>query len=236
MLLPVLIGMHAALTMQPMQTMEAPPAAPLDAAASVPAPLEAPVLFADLSDEDVLARAAAAIQGLDTLRAGFTQISPTGNVTTGTLAMDRPGRLRFDYDAPSAQRIVATGGLVYVHDGDLETTDSYPLGKTPLRFLLSDDIGADGEGGVAGAVLTGVARMPGEVAVALQATDEELSGEVALVFAGPEDALQLVRWAVVDPQGGVTEVALRDVETDVKLSRRLFRIPEAERRFGSDRR
>ena len=224
MLLPVLIGLHAALT-----TQEAPAAPP------APVPTEAalaaePVLFASLSDEAVLARAAAAIQGLDTLRAGFTQISPAGNVTTGTLAMDRPGRLRFDYDAPSAQEIVATGGLVYVHDADLETTDSYPLGKTPLRFLLSEGIDTEG------AVLTGVARMPGEVAVALRSADDDLSGEVALVFEGPEDALRLVRWAVVDPQGGVTEVALRDVETGVKLSRRLFRIPEAERRFGNDRR
>ena len=222
MLLPVLIGLHAALTIQ-----EAPaaPSVPSEAVLALE-----PVLFADVSDEAVLARAAAAIQNLDTLRAGFTQISPMGNVTTGTLAMDRPGRLRFDYDAPSAQQIVATGGLVYVHDADLETTDSYPLGKTPLRFLLSDGIDTEG------AVLTGVARMPGEVAVALRSADDDLSGEVALVFEGPEDALRLVRWAVVDPQGGVTEVALRDVETDVRLSRRLFRIPEAERRFGSDRR
>lgn len=229
MLLPALIGLHAAMTMQDVP--QTPATVAREGAAAAPSMLaEVPVLFAGLSDEAVLARAAAAIQDLDTLRAGFTQIAPSGAVTTGTLAMDRPGRLRFDYDAPSAQSIVATGGLVYVHDGDLETTDSYPIGKTPLRFLLSDSIDAEG------AVLTGVARMPGEVVVALQAADDELSGEVALVFEGDEDSLRLVRWAVVDPQGGVTEVALRDVETGVSLSRRLFRIPETERRFGRDRR
>ena len=202
-------------------------------AEAAPAPLERaaePALFAGLSDEAVLARAAGAIEAIGTLRAGFTQVAPSGEVTTGTVSLDRPGRLRFDYDAPSRQQIVATGGLVYVHDADLETTDSYPLGQTPLRFLLTDRIDAEG------VVLDGVTRAPGEVAITLQAADDQLSGQVALAFAGTEDALTLTRWAVADPQGGVTVVELDGVETGVKLSRRLFRIPEAERRFGSDRR
>ena len=238
MFAPTLVTLHLVLAMQAAPTFDA-------ARASAPAPAEAvraeaaPVplarqgdaaLFADLSDEAVLARAIDVIAGIDTLRARFAQTSPTGAVSAGTVSMDRPGRLRFQYDAPSTQDIVATGGLVYVHDTDLETTDSYPVGQTPLRFLLSEDVRADD------VVLTGVTRMPGEVAVALQATDDELAGEVALVFAGTADDLTLDRWAVVDPQGGVTVVQLMEVETGVKLSRRLFRIPETERRFGNDRR
>ena len=227
MLLPMLISVIAVQAGQAQV-----PEVPVEAA---PVPLEraqAPLLFEDLSDEAVLDRAAAAIDGIDTLRARFTQTAPSGAVTSGTVSMDRPGRLLFDYEAPSAQRIVATGGLVYVHDTDLETTDSYPIGQTPLRYLLTDGIDTDD------VVLTGVTRMPGEVAVSLRAGDDELSGEVALVFesGGEGDALTLSRWAVVDPQGGVTVVALDEVETGVKLSRRLFRIPQAERRFGNDRR
>lgn len=207
-----------------------PTAAPIALDASVASVPDISLLFGDDTDEVVLARAAATIEAIDTLRASFVQTSPTGAVTSGTISMDRPGRLRFQYDAPSTQDIVATGGLVYVHDTDLETTDSYPVGQTPLRFLLSDSIEADG------VALTGVSRMEGEVALALQSADDDLAGEVALVFSGTEDALTLRRWAVVDPQGGVTVVALDDVETGLKLSRRLFRIPESQRRFGNDRR
>lgn len=238
MFAPTLVTLHLVLAMQAAPTFDA-------ARASAPAPAEAvraeaaPVplarqgdaaLFADLSDEAVLARAIDVIAGIDTLRARFAQTSPTGAVSAGTVSMDRPGRLRFQYDAPSTQDIVATGGLVYVHDTDLETTDSYPVGQTPLRFLLTDRV--DGEG----VRLTSVTRMPGEVAIALQAADDELSGEVALVFAGTPDALTLDRWAVVDPQGGLTVVMLEEVETGITLPRRQFRIPRAERRFGTDRR
>ena len=229
MIFPALAAVHAASVLATTAPQEGAAAEPVAAPLVAPAS-ETGVLFADLPDEDVLARAAETIEAIDTLRARFVQTAPSGAVTSGTVTMDRPGRLRFDYDAPSAQRIVATGGLVYVHDADLETTDSYPVGQTPLRFLLTDRV--DGEG----VRLTSVTRMPGEVAIALQAADDELSGEVALVFAGTPDALTLDRWAVVDPQGGLTVVMLEEVETGITLPRRQFRIPRAERRFGTDRR
>jgi hypothetical protein len=113
-----------------------------------------------------------------------------------------------------------------VHDSDLETTDSYPVSKTPLRFLLAEEVGTEG------AVLAGVERGPGEVAVTLEAADEDLAGQVALVFeAGEDDALTLSRWAVFDPRGGVTVVSLEDQVFGERLSRRLFTAPEANDRF-----
>ena len=112
------------------RTEAAAEAAPLDLPAT-------PLALEGLTDEEVYERAAEALEGIDTLKARFVQTAPSGSVSSGEVYLDRPGRLRFDYDAPSAQEIVATGGLVYVHDADLETTDSYPVSKTPLRFLLS---------------------------------------------------------------------------------------------------
>lgn len=212
-----LVGLVVAgvLAIAPAQETGAAPV-PLASAEAAPLPLEG------LGDQQVFARAADALQAIDTLRARFVQTAPSGNVTAGTIYLDRPGRLRFDYDAPSAQEIVATNGLVYVHDADLETTDSYPVRTTPLRYLLAEQVTTDG------ARLTRVTRAPGEVAVSLAAEDEDLAGEVALVFAvDGSDTLTLDRWAVIDPQGGITVVALDEVETGVRLSRRLFRAPEA---------
>ncbi|MBB4658075.1 LolA family protein [Parvularcula dongshanensis] len=191
---------------------------------------EAPLALGGLSDEEVYARAAAALEAVDTLQARFVQTAPSGSVSSGEVYLDRPGRLRFDYDEPSAQEVVATGGLVYVHDADLETTDSYPVSKTPLRFLLSKRIDTEG------AQLLAVRRTPDEVSLTLEAADDELTGEVALVFAVDGDDLTLSRWAVFDPRGGVTVVSLEGVETGGKLSRNLFRIPEAGGAFVRDRR
>ena len=44
-----------------------------------------------------------------TLQARFVQSNPNGSVVQGTLYLRRPGRMRFEYDAPSQLKIVADG-------------------------------------------------------------------------------------------------------------------------------
>ena len=44
-----------------------------------------------------------------TLQARFVQNNPNGWVVQGTLYLRRPGRMRFEYDAPSQLKIVADG-------------------------------------------------------------------------------------------------------------------------------
>ncbi|GGD13919.1 LolA family protein [Aquisalinus flavus] len=184
-------------------------------------------VFADLSDDEIFAKAVAYLQGIDTMQARFTQIAPSGNITEGTMQLARPGRLRFEYDQPVPTLIVANQGLVYVHDSELETTDSYPVNKTPLKFLLAEQIDS------ADAELTAVNRQADTVSLTLESTDIETEGQLVLEFAAPE--LQLVRWAVYDPRGGVTVVELHDPQTGVRIANNAFRAPEAGGSFLRDR-
>lgn len=187
-------------------------------AAAAPAKEPAKV-FSDLSDEAVAAEILGHIEGLTTLSGDFVQTAPSGAVVTGKVYMRRPGQIRFDYDDPSPITIVATGGLVYVENTDLETTDSYPLKKTPLRFLLSKSID------IGDATLKSVERGLDSVAVTYSSEDEETEGELTLVLSAPE--LSIEQWAVRDAQGGVTVVALHGVTSGGTLENRLFRAPEA---------
>lgn len=192
--------------------------------AMAPVDLEEPAgvenaVFADLSDDEIFAKAVAYLQGIDTMEARFTQIAPSGNITEGTMQLSRPGRLRFEYDKPVPTLIVATQGLVYVHDSELETTDSYPVNKTPLKFLLAEQIDS------ADADLTAVNRQADTVSLTLESNDVETEGQLVLEFAAPE--LELMRWAVYDPRGGVTVVELHDPKTGVRIGNNAFRVPEA---------
>lgn len=191
--------------------------APIRLAAAVPAP--APVAFSGLSDEAVAAQALSHIESLTTLTGDFVQTAPSGAVVTGKVYLRRPGQIRFDYDDPSPITIVATGGLVYVENSDLETTDSYPLKKTPLRFLLSKKID------IGDATLKSVDRQPETVAVTYASSEEDAEGEITLVFSAPDFSIE--QWAVRDQQGGVTVVALAGVTQGGTLENRLFRAPEA---------
>lgn len=189
---------------------------PIVAAAPAPAP---PSAFSGLSDEAVAAEVLSHLESLTTLSGNFVQTAPSGAVVTGKIYLRRPGQIRFDYDDPSPITIVATGGMVYVENADLETTDSYPLKKTPLRFLLSKKID------IGGASLKSVERGPDAVAVTYASTDEETEGEITLVVSAPDLAIE--QWAVRDPQGGVTVVALNSVSSGAPLENRLFRAPDA---------
>lgn len=187
-------------------------------AANVSTPATAPV-FAGLSDQAVADEVLRYLEGISTLKGDFVQTAPSGAVATGDFHLRRPGQIRFDYDEPSPITIVATQGMVYVENADLETTDSYPLKKTPLRFLLDKKID------IGDAALKSVDRDQHSVAVTYASTDEETEGEITLILAAP--ALAIEQWAVRDAQGGVTVVSLQAVTAGAPIDNRLFRAPEA---------
>ncbi|KAA5803805.1 outer membrane lipoprotein carrier protein LolA [Alkalicaulis satelles] len=169
-----------------------------------------------------VARAEAWFEGVTTLRARFEQIAPDGSLTTGDLALSRPGRARFAYDAPTPVLMVADGSTVAIADFDLETIDRAPIASTPLRHVL----GAGPTLSESGAV-TDAGHARGRLYVTLADPDGEEGGRLTLVFEDPDPALpaetlQLAGWYAVDAMGGLTEVLLSNVETGMRLEPRLF--------------
>ncbi|MBT8472746.1 MAG: outer membrane lipoprotein carrier protein LolA [Marinicaulis sp.] len=185
------------------------------------APIE--LAFAGKTDEEVVERLVSALEEVKTLEGDFTQISPSGAVSEGKFYLRRPGFLRFEYKPPTPLLIVANGGMVYVRDEALETTDSYPVGKTPLKFLLRKKIDRDD------AKVIGVDRGIDSVAVTFASDEEETEGELTLIVRG--EAMELDRWIVRDLQGGSTVVNLENVGYGGKLANRLFEVPEAGGQF-----
>ncbi len=188
---------------------------------------EASLVFTDKTDDEIFTIVTEYLQDIKTLQADFLQTAPSGNVTSGVLKLSRPGRLRFEYTPPTPTLIVATQGLVYVQDTDLETTDSYPVRKTPLKFLLSKKIKTDD------VIVSEVLRGEDSVNLVLESSDEETEGQLILVLEAPN--LKLKRWVVIDANNNYTLVDLENIEEDVDFSNRTFRIPEAGSSFTRDR-
>ena len=80
-----------------------------------------------------------------TLAGDFVQIGGDGRRLAGKLYLQRPGKIRFEYDAPATIEVVADGSSVAVRDRKLATQDLYSIAQTPLKFLLRDriDLGQD---------------------------------------------------------------------------------------------
>jgi len=181
------------------------------------------LVFDGESDEALVDRLMGYLQEIETLNGDFTQIAPSGAISSGQFYIRRPGFLRFEYDPPTPLLIVANGGMVYVRDEALETTDSYPVGRTPLKFLLRKKID------LGPTKVVGVDRGVDSFAVTLGSDDEETEGELTMIVRAPE--LSLVRWVVRDIQNGITVVSLDNVKSGEKLANRLFRTPDAGGQF-----
>lgn len=191
-------------------------------AIAVAAPAD-PLVFDGESDEALVDRLMDYLQEIETLNGDFTQIAPSGAISSGRFFIRRPGFLRFEYDPPTPLLIVANGGMVYVRDEALETTDSYPVGRTPLKFLLRKKID------LGPTKVVSVDRGVDSFAVTLGSDDEETEGELTMIVRAPE--LSLVRWIVRDIQNGITVVSLDNVKSGEKLANRLFRTPDAGGQF-----
>ena len=99
-------------------------------------------LFAtfDANQKAQAAKVSSYLSSLQTLVGNFVQVGPDGSKTKGDFYIQKPGKVRFEYDDPSPIAIIADGSSLAVRDRKLATQDIYPLSQTPLRFLLSDRI------------------------------------------------------------------------------------------------
>jgi outer membrane lipoprotein carrier protein len=99
------------------------------------------------ASDDGKQRAEQFLQGLQGLQAEFRQrlTDRTGKVTdesSGTLAIKRPNRFRWDYRDPYEQVIVSDGTRVWVYDSDLEQVTvrklDAALSSTPAMLLSGE--------------------------------------------------------------------------------------------------
>ncbi len=167
------------------------------------------------ADRTLVDKAAAYLQALKTAQARFSQTDPRGAVTTGTFSLERPGKARFAYDAPTDLTVVADGLNVDVYDGKLKTYDQYPLRQTPLAVLLGSEVRFD-----KAAVVVGVSHDKGGFTVEVRDAKKQAQGKLSLRFStGP---MALTGWTVLDAQGGKTTVVLTGLRSGVPLASDLF--------------
>ena len=167
----------------------------------------------------ILADASEALAAAKTARGAFIQSNADGSVVTGSFALNRPGRMRFDYDDPTPILIVSDGTTVAMEDRELETVDRIPIGTTPLGLLLSTRLDVDQEVDVLSIMQRG-----DDIGIRVQDTSGELEGTLTMVF--DKATYGLKGWLAMDGNDQTTVVDLVDVETNVRVDPRLFRLNE----------
>ena len=169
----------------------------------------------------ILTAASDALAAAKTARGTFRQSNADGSIVSGTFALNRPGRMRFDYDDPTPILIVSDGTTVAMEDSELETVDRVPIGATPLNLILSTDLNVDQE-----VEVLGIVQNEERIGIRVSDATGELEGTLTMVF--DKVSYDLLGWLAVDGNLQTTVVDLVNVETNVSVDPRLFRLNEAE--------
>lgn len=192
-----------------------------------PAAIAAPGKALSAEDQALVAKATAYLQGLQSARGSFVQTDSRGTMTKGALYLQRPGKARFEYEAPSSLLVVSDGKVVSVADKRLKTVNRYFLTQTPLKLFLADEIRLD-----RGVHVSQVTRLNDGFEITAQDKAGKTKGQIVLTFG--DSPIQLLGWKITDARNAATQIRLTSLVRASGLDPDLFKapFPQPARRAG----
>lgn len=195
-------------------------AAPLGLAATAAlAPVPA------VAQQNGLAEVQAHLRAINSMTANFSQTDARGRTLTGTLALKRPGKIRFEYRGVR-MLVVADGTRLNFLDYEVGQQQSWPIGDSPLSVLLNPNRDLS--------QFARVIRNDGNTLM-VEARDPRRRefGRITLAFArnaGTPGGLSLTGWNALDAQNNLTQVRLTGQRYNVPVADSLFRFEPARGR------
>jgi outer membrane lipoprotein-sorting protein len=165
---------------------------------------------------ETVQRIADHFSSIRTMTGDFVQFGPRGEQTGGKFYIQRPGKIRFNYESPSAYRVISDGRSVVIDNRKLNTSDLYPLSKTPLKLLLDDRIDLTGS-------RVRSVKEEGD-ATTIKLSDRSVFGSATITMVFDPKSYDLRQWTITDAQGKDTTVMIFNVRQDVRIDPSLFRI------------
>ncbi len=167
------------------------------------------------------------LNGLKSVQTTFTQVNDDGSLSTGKLWLQRPGKMRFEYDPPNSAVVLANTGTVMIFDPKSnQPPEQYPLRRTPLSLVLDRNVNLGRANMVVGHDFDGTATV-----VTAQDPKNPETGRIELMFTS--DPVELRKWVVHDEAGSQTTVLLGPLDKGGRLDQSLF---STSKRTGSDNR
>ena len=168
-------------------------------------------------DASVAQKIANHFSSVSTMMGEFVQFGPRGEQTGGKFFIERPGKLRFNYDEPSPMRVIADGRNVVIGNRKLDTWDIYPLSKTPLSLLLASQIDLSNK------MVRGVKEEADLTTIVLG--DKSIFGDSTITMMFDTKSYELRQWTITDAQAKDTSIMIFNVKSGVKFDEKVFNVP-----------
>lgn len=166
--------------------------------------------FPALAEKISLGEISRYLNSLKTVSSEFTQVNADGSISTGTVYIRRPGRVRFEYNNDKTL-MVASGGTVTVVDPKSNGgPQKYPLSKTPLSIILAANVDLGRAN-----MVTGHSESKNSTVVTAQDPEHPEYGNIQMVFTSPTELRQ---WVVTDDSGQKTTVILGEMRKGASIA------------------
>ncbi|WP_338447514.1 outer membrane lipoprotein carrier protein LolA [Pelagerythrobacter marensis] len=157
--------------------------------------------------EGDLDRAVAALRGISTMKADFTQTDRKGRTVSGVMTLKRPGKIRFQYEDGVPLLLVSNGKSFTMIDYEVNQVERWPISDSPLGALLDPARDVKRYGRLV------PTSHPNVVSVEVRDPDKPQFGVITLIFtrnASAPGGLELTNWVALDVQNNRTTVRLRN--------------------------
>ena len=165
---------------------------------------------------EAVQRVSGYFNALKQMKGVFVQTDPDKKRTRGRFYVQKPGKFRFDYSAPSRKIMASDGRLLRIKEPDQANEDAVELDNTPFRLLLKANVDL-----LRDARILDVQESEDLIVVALQDRSPDAPGRVQLIFV-KKPGLELKEWVVRDPQGLETKVEVGDINKTDAVDPKLF--------------
>ena len=167
------------------------------------------------------------LNSIKTLSADFVQIASNGEKAEGRIYIEKPNKIRMEYNPPSNILIVGNGDYIVYYDKELEQITNINYDDVPAAMILANTVDLGGKD----LMVTDLYQDPGMTRVSLQYTKDEDLGPFTLVFTN--NPFSLKQWKVITPQSLEVSLSLYDTVVDGKLNQDLFKFSKKETERGS---
>ncbi len=165
-------------------------------------------------------QAVAALRAISTLQADFVQTDRNGQRLSGVLTLQRPGKIRFQYQPGVPLLIVSDGSALTMIDYEVRQVQRWPIRNSPLGALL------DPNKDVARYATLTPTGHPDVVSMDVRDPRHPEYGSITMIMLkkpGAPGGLELNSWVALDSQNRRTTVRLSNQRYGLALPANIFR-------------
>ena len=155
---------------------------------------------------------------ISTMSGRFEQIDADNNIEYGNFYFEKPYKSKFSYDHKD-ETIITNKILINVLDDEGYQIDSYPIGNSPIKNILSNNIKFDDI-----FTITSVEQIFDKEEIyqitTINKDSENSEGKVLFFFT--VDDLTLKKWAIFDEFGNRTVLEFTNMQKNISIGPNIF--------------